>query len=261
MKTKIPFFLLAVFFLTACTDKQAELKEDIIGLVFTKRHNDKTRAQLALLQEEYIAQYPTDSFTQSCLENVSFFYLNVDSLEKAKSYARQYVKAYPESENAKDVELVIAKAFYKQARYLEAVEVYERVQNRGDFSISDTRNLSFALKDASRDTTLPNSDYLYYKSVACEELVNGLPEAIMAYEGFLDKYPNSRYVPSALALLSDKLERNGEVERAKEVLKTIIEKYPESEQAATARTMLEKNLVGLSAEEQLERILKDKAAN
>ena len=84
---------------------------------------------------------------------------------------------------------------------------------------------------------------------------------IVAYEGFLDKYPNSRYVPSALALLSDKLERNGEVERAKEVLKTIIEKYPESEQAATARTMLEKNLVGLSAEEQLERILKDKAAN
>ena len=261
MKIKIPFYLLAVSFIVACSSPTVDLGKEIEALMLTKTHTPETRAKLAMLQEDFVAQFPEDSLTQVYLENLSFYNLNVDSTAKATKYAQQYVNAYPTSDNAQDIELVIAKAYNKEGRYLEAIEVFERVQNKGPLSIADSRKLGSALMNASQDSTAANSDFLYYKWAALQEQIDGLPGAIKAYEGFIETFPASGYMASALTLYADKLERNGDIEAAKKTLQRLVSDYPESPQAGTARTMLEKDLVGLSAEEQLERILADKATN
>ena len=61
--------------------------------------------------------------------------------------------------------------------------------------------------------------------------------------------------PSVMMVYADKLEKNGDIDEAKSVLNVIMSQYPESSQAATAKSMIDNELVGLTAEEQLEKIL------
>lgn len=261
MKIKITLLLSVVFLLTACSDPKVDLQKEIDALMLTQTHTPETRAKLAVLQESFVNQFPTDSLSQSYLENVSFYFLNIDSTIKAKKYAQQYIDAYPTSENAIDIELIIAKAYYKEQDYLKAIDAFEQVQNKHLITVADTRLLAAAHLAVLADSTAPNADVHFFKYAALIEQTEGLQASINAYSEFSERFPSSSYTPSVWMLYSDKLERNGEIEAAKKVLQQVIDVYPKSQQASTAKVMIEKDLVGLTAEEQLERILQENSTN
>lgn len=250
-----------VIVLTACTDSQSTLRQKIDDLQLSETLNAETRAELARLQESYVAKYPKDSATQSYLENLSFYFLNIDSTQKARTYANQYLESYPESDNANDIRLVIAKSHHKDGAYSTAIEKFEAVQNNALLHVADVRLLLACHKAMLDDSTTKDADVHYFKYAALVEQVEGVQAAIEVYDKFTELYPNSSYGPSVLMLYSDKLERNGQLEEAKKVLQELVDRYPTSPQASSAKAMLEQDLVGLSAEEQLDKILKNNASN
>ncbi|MFT5512677.1 MAG: outer membrane protein assembly factor BamD (BamD/ComL family) [Bacteroidia bacterium] len=261
MKIYLSSFAIFLLLFTGCGNPKIELQDKIDALILSKTQSAETKASIAELQTQFIEAFPEDSMSQAYLENVSFYYLLVDSTALAKKYANQYVEQYPTSENASDIKLIVGKADMKEKNYKAAIANLESVQNEKMLSVSDMRLLAEAHLALVSDSTAEGADLHYFKYAALLEQTVGIEASIDAYSKFKQMFPNSDYGPSAMMLYADKIERTGDAGRAVKALEDLIEQYPESEQAGTARVMLQKNLVGLTAEQQLGIILRDKSSN
>ena len=263
MKKYIYLSIVGLFLLNSCGDPKTDLANKIEALSheLDKEQSGAGRAELANLQASYVDAYPEDSVSKAYLEHISFYFLQVDSTGLAKKYAQQYLAQYPEDKNANDIALVVAKAELKDKNYLVAVKAFESVQQNTMMSIADMRLLSNALLAVAEDENADDRDVYYFKHAAILEQTQGIEASINALGAFQSKYPNSEIGPSVMMVYADKLEKNGDLDEAKSVLKIIMEQYPNSPQAATAKSMLENELVGLTAKEQLEKLLKNKSTN
>ena len=263
MKTFLYTLVIGLFVVTGCGNPQTDLRNKIDTLTaeLDKQQSGQGRADLANLQATYVDTYPADSVSKAYLENISFYYLMVDSTTLAKKYANQYLTQYPEDQNANDIALVVAKAELKEKNYKVAVAAFESVQQNTMLSVTDMRSLGEALLALAEDDDMDGNDVYYFKHAAILEQTQGMQASIDALSMFQTKYPESKIGPSVMMVYADKLEKNGDIDEAKSVLNVIISQYPESSQAATAKSMLDNQLVGLTAEEQLEKILKNKSSN
>ena len=263
MKSYLYILGLYLFVFSSCSDPKTTLTDKIEQLTqeLDKNQSGTGRAELAALQANFVDEFPNDSLSKSYLENISFYYLMVDSTSKAKKYASQYVAQYPDDKNTNDIALVVAKAELKEQNYLAAIKAFEKVQQNTMLSVSDTRLLGEALLAASEDDDLEDRDMYYFKHAAVLEQTQGIQASIDALAQFQTLFPKSTIGPSVMMVYADKLGSAGDLAEAENVLNIIIKQYPDSPQAATAKTMIEKDLVGLSADEQLKKILEDKSTN
>ncbi|MCO4820348.1 MAG: hypothetical protein KC517_12075 [Bacteroidetes bacterium] len=263
MRSYTYYLVIGLFLLSSCGNPKTDLLSKIENLTteLSENQSGQGRAELANLQASYVDAYPTDSVSKAYLENISFFYLMVDSTALAKKYANQYLSQYPEDKNANDIALVVAKAELKEGNYKVAVEAFESVQQNTMLSVTDMRSLSEALLALAQDDDIDGNDVYYFKHAAILEQTQGMQASIDALSVFHTKYPASTIGPSVMMVYADKLEKNGDIDEAKSVLNLIMSQYPESSQAATAKSMIDNELVGLTAEEQLEKILQNKSSN
>jgi tetratricopeptide (TPR) repeat protein len=259
-KIFIPILLTSLLF-ASCSDPKTTLREKIEALALSETLSVDTKTELAALQVKYIDQFPEDSVTQTYHENVAMYYINIDSNDLAQQYALQYIEKFPASENLQSMQLVVAKALYNKGDLKGAINSFEHLQNSTNLPVGDTRLLAKAHLTLAQDSTADNRDHHYYKYAALSEQVDGLGASIDNYAYFIETFPNSILTPGAMMVYADKLERNKELDKAKSVYAKVIALYPESPQYNTAKTMIDQDLVGLTADQQLDKILKAKAGN
>ncbi|MFT5723933.1 MAG: tetratricopeptide (TPR) repeat protein [Bacteroidia bacterium] len=258
MKTQLYLLALLTLVITACSNPKDKLAQEIAALETSDHQSGETKSELNLLIEQFVNTYPDDSLSKTYLENLSYYYFNVDSTALAKKYATQYIETYDSATNKHEFALIIARSLYKENQTMASIDAFEQVQNGMMLSIADMRILAMLHKTLLEDTSSNATELHWFKYAALVEHTDGVDASISAYQGFYEKFPDSELATSAMMMQADQLESKGSLEAAAEVYKKIISTYPESEQAHTAQVILDKELIGLSGKEMLEKIMADK---
>jgi len=251
----------SLLLITSCTDPKSKLSKQIEDLRMTEKQNFEVKLNLAELQEKYINEFDEDSLTIRFNEEVANFYYQVDSFEKAIQYVDRYNSKYDSSSEKWNMTMLKARSLVNQAKYAEGIIVYEDILQNQSLPMQDVRLLGKAHQFYISDSSFAGRDKHLFKLGGIKEQMNEVDSAILIYSHLYTMYPNSKYGAFSMMKHSDLLEKTAEVEKSKAVLAKLIEAYPETQFAKDAKILLDENLIGQTAEEQLNYILNKKKLN
>jgi len=241
--------------LSSCTDSKTKLSTEIASVQEAEIQNGETKAKLAELQETFVNEYPNDSMSQMYLENIAMYNQLTNHDDKAIDLSKRYLNTYPGSDNASTMILGIAKAFAHKGESDSAIHYFEEAQNQGQIPISDLRVLAEVLRNQVNNEEFSNRDQSLMKFAGIVESIQGPDAAIVQYKRLYTEFSESKYAPYGMMKHEGILEAKGDIKGATVLLNQIISDYPESTFATDAKSMLENDLLGKSAEEQLEILL------
>lgn len=89
------------------------------------------------------------------------------------------------------------------------------------------------------------SDYDAYKAAFNELRDNRSSEAVADFKAFIQKYPNSRYVPNAMYWMGASYYVNGDYNKAIKNFRQVISKYPKSAKASDAYLKMANSQIAL----------------
>ncbi len=207
------------------------------------------RKHLNELYELYAVEHVDDSLSPWYLSNATMFNNQIGNFEHTLKLGNDFVTKYPDHSQLRPVYLSMANANLKLGDFSNSIKQYEAAGNIEMLENSYLVSLSKAYLNLSNtDTTLQKSTYLLNAANLKLE-IGYLVEADSLYTHFYTTYPKSNYAPLAYMMQVEVKEQLGQLDEARELLAELIDKYPESDHANNARIMLEKDMVGKSAEE------------
>jgi tetratricopeptide (TPR) repeat protein len=173
-----------------------------------------------------------------------------------------YLERYntPDNTEIGTMYLNAARAYSDEKQVDSAIRYTEKAMKEVDVSLADLRFLGEQFKKMAADSAAENRDRYLMKYAGIVEQTQGLGEAAREYQRVYLEYPNSEYAPYCMTKHAIILEAQGELEKTREVYTKLIEMYPESNFAKNAQSMIDNDLLGKSAEEQL-KILREKNKN
>ncbi len=253
MKIQTLILLVAAVSFTACTDKKEKLREQISELQMTENQTGETKAQLAEVQEEFINQYPDDSMAKTYLENIAIFNQLTGNSAKAIDLSNQYFVRFNSADNSElgTMYLNAARAYSDENQTDSAIHYTEKAMKETSVSLADLRFLGEQFAKLIADTTTQHRDRYMMKYAGIVEQTRGLGEAGLEYQRVYLEYPSSEYAPYCMTKHASIYEANGELDKAREIYEKLIEEYPESNFASNAKSMIDNDLLGKSAAEQL----------
>lgn len=258
MKKTIAFLSISLA-LASCSDKKAELKSEIEALGSAEYQNGETKRELCSKQIDYINAYPKDSASEYYMENVALYLNRVDSFDLSQTYTERYIEAYPNAKNLVEMKLVRARNYVGMQKPDSAYLVYDDVVSETILSNDDLRKLKAVLLELSEDDSRDDQDVMLFKLAGVTEEILGFADAAQVYADLYTRFPDSKYAAFGMMKHGDMMERQQQIDSAKAVYSLLIERYPDSKHAADAKVMMETDVIGLSAEEQLQKILEAKA--
>ncbi len=256
---KLVYVLLGTL-VVACTNPKEKLLGDIDKLM-NQDQSFETKKGIAELQEQFVAKYPNDSNAQYFMENYINFYAKIDSNDKAIALAQQYLSTYDSSVERNNMRIIIGQALSKKGEHEQVITHFEALMKDMNVPVADLRLVGASHLALLSDTTNKERDEHQFKYAGIVEQTMGLEAAADQYKRLYTDFPTSKYAPFGMTKHADVEERNGNLDEAKKILNTLIETYPDSKFAADARIMIEQDLLGMSAEEQLDQILKNQSSN
>lgn len=254
----IAFIATLTLSIQSCKDKATKLQEEIADLEAREVQNGDSKAELNQKYELFAREYPNDDRSKTYLENATLFNQLTNNYEKAIELGQLYNKRYPESENKSAILISMGKAYAGMNEYDQAITQFEAAEEIAPLANADQRVYGEAFFNKIQDTTLEHRDEHLLKYVGIVEQAQGPNQCVPFLQSIYTDYPKSKYAPFAMMKHESIMEENGDIEGAKKMLERIIAEYPESNFARDAEHMLENDLLGKSAEEQLEAILSKK---
>jgi len=207
------------------------------------------RKHLNELYELYALEHVDDSLSPDYLTNAIMYNHQIGNFDHTIKLGNDFLNKYPDHSQLRHVYLSIANANLKLGDYANSIKQYEAAGNIEMLENSYLVSLAKAyLQLSDTDTTSRKPAYLL--NAANLKLQTGsLVEADSLYTHFYTTYPKSNYAPLAYMMQVEVKEQLGQLDDARALLSELIDKYPESDHANNARIMLEKDMVGKSAEE------------
>lgn len=207
--------------------KQADIVAEITSIrsdfqVLTGRFEEVRYATQKSAQEDKLSKEDTDLHFKEIAQRLEDLQKRVASLEQASVLMRQ--------EKEQSVKDKTGETPGFEDAYKDAYETYQK----GDYKASREKFQRYL-------EAFPNSKYSenaqywigesYYKEKNYER-------AIVAYDDLVKKYPDGSKAPAALLKQGMAFSALGDKKNAKIIFKKVVERYPKSEQAETAKKKL-----------------------
>ncbi|MCB9261753.1 MAG: hypothetical protein H6607_05200 [Flavobacteriales bacterium] len=249
-------YLFVAVALWSCTDSKEKLAEKIAALETGEVQNAETKKELNALYEQYALKYPDDSASQFYTENAAMYAFLTNDLDRALKLSENSLNRYKN----KDIMPVIAKIYGLQGKSDSCLAVFENYAKLDGkkLEFADARiyvdNLTKVLK-SKKDEEI--SKFVSEKAAFVESQV-GVEPLIPLFEMVYNTYPKNEFSPLAMARHAEFLSEIGNVEQATAMFQKLIATYPDTQLAKDAQIMIDNNMIGKTAEEQMQIIMKKK---
>lgn len=253
-------FLITLATMVGCKSDQEKMIDRITELesIDTGASHQK---ELAGLYDNYLSKYETDSATgiqyaQDAAKYYSIFE-EYDQSNHMLDMLRDMMgdSAYFTSEYA-----VLKGDNYRNAKKPDsAVIAYEAITNYKNLNPQTSIHLVMCYQDYASQIVNENAKgELLVKAANLLQASGNQHEALAQYTDFYKKYPESEYTTYAMMRSVDLLENQfKDLDSARSILETIVEKYPEDHFADEAKIYLENDLLGKTDLEKLEIVRKN----
>jgi TolA-binding protein len=163
------------------------------------------------------------------LSYIGGLYLATEGDPEAFVSLQEFIRDYPKHRSNVDARLALAEIHLNQvpSRPQAAREIFEEIK--------------------SQPLTLTQNERLDYTSIWLELIDNNPAGVTQQAETFVSNWPNSSYLPEVAMLLGSQQLKGGNFGEAREKLKLIVEKFPESPYADAAEFFAAKSSHGEDA--------------
>jgi outer membrane protein assembly factor BamD (BamD/ComL family) len=260
---KISKLLFSVLFLsfifTSCSSKQEKMLSEIESL----EQGDSTLSiedvdKLMKAYGDFAMAYPEHERSEVFLYRALKHHYHIGELERSEKECIQYLGSFAEGKHTRQVQWVMGNIQRKHHQEpAAALRWYEKAgtEKANPTELQDlyaTYEL-WQLKNSQKDSA---AWYAYQAATGYANLEDAV-KAIQLCDTVAGRYPGSALAPKALFLKAFTAENQlADVTTAKAAYEQLLQDYPEHELAKQAELILQENLLGMSADEMLDRILK-----
>lgn len=201
--------------------------------------------------QDIVNNYPRSQYLMASVYEIGISFRSKEQDDKALPYFQQLVKDYPTSTLVPDALINIADIYFKRKEFAKAEDLFQRIlKDHGtDLSICSNavKGLSSIYKAQKQlekleglsiyncsEDIVDDLEDSYYNAAFDPYDDSSFVEAIPDLEKYLQKYPNGKYHVEITAYLANSIYRTGDIPRAIEMYKGMLEKAtsPYSELAA-----------------------------
>ncbi len=192
--------------------------------------------------------YPFSRLREQAQYNIAYIYLNTDNYEQAIEEFQTVINKYPNTEWAARSQYNIGDSYYNAGDYEKAIEAYKKVLDdypRSQYIIDAVNGIQYAqLSSTGTDSSSdileeflgdnPNSttaDRLRFRQAENTYQSGDYEGAIKEFRQYLRITNSDNLVPTAYANLADSYRQLNRNEEAIEAYKTIVDEFPNNEQA------------------------------
>jgi TolA-binding protein len=189
--------------------------------------NKKYKMKAIELYTSLVEQYPKSEFGPSCLSQIGTLYTMFDDAKGAEEALTKLKDMYPNSEEAKNADFVLAMNLLKLGRRRQAVIIFKQMfTGSGKYSTGQ-------ILQAGEELAAANEDDI----------------ALEAFNKVLSMTDSPGTEQKALVGKARILRKQGDYEQAVEVLKELFDKHKNSAYTVEASMMLSKSYLELAAKE------------
>jgi len=199
--------------------------------------------------------YPYSTLREQAQYNVAYIYLNTENYDQAIEEFQTVIDRYPGTEWAARAQYNIGDSYYNAGQYDEAIEAYRQVLEdypRSDYIIEAINGIQFAQLSAGEEDsstevleefladnpTSTTADRLRFRQAENMMQSGDYDAAVDEFRQYLRITNNDELVPDAYMNMADAYERIDEPESAIEMLETLVNDFPDSDQTAAALSEL-----------------------
>jgi len=235
------FIIIAIFsLLFSCGGKEAVKKEEFDPVVYLKKADEliskKEYEEARKLLLEIKNRESAKEYAPLAQLKIADSYLKEDEPELAITEYRRFLELYPESTYAPYAQYSIAMAYFRQ------IEGPERGAGTAQKALNEFLKLEKMYPRHPYREILPLRIQKCRNIIAEGELIIGkfyykkgsYKAAIGRFEGIVKEYPDFKNLDETLYLLADSYKNLNMLDRAKEYLRILKEKFPDSQFAKKA---------------------------
>ncbi|MDZ7718183.1 MAG: tetratricopeptide repeat protein [Balneolaceae bacterium] len=195
--------------------------------------------------------YPFSSLREQAAYNIAYVYLNTGNYDQAIEEFQSVISRYPDTEWAARAQYNIGDSYYNAGQYQEAIEAYRTVLEeypRSDYIIEAIDGIEYAQlsagnEDTSTDVledflgdnpTSTTADRLRFRQAENVFRTGNYEAAVREFRQYLRVTNNRELMPDAYYNLADAYTRTDSLAQASDVLQTLVNEFPNSEQTAPA---------------------------
>lgn len=195
--------------------------------------------------------YPFSSLREQAAYNIAYIYLNTGNYDQAIEEFRAVISKYPNTEWAARAQYNIGDSYYNAGQYEQAIEAYRKVLEeypRSDYIIEAIDGIEYAQlsaggEDTSTDVledflgdnpTSTTADRLRFRQAENVFQSGDYEAAVKEFRQYLRITNNRDLMPEAYYNLANAYTRTDSLSQASGVLQTLINEFPNAEQAAPA---------------------------
>lgn len=209
----------------------------------------------------FLREFPNSRLREQAQYNIAYIYLNTGNYEQAIEEFRVAINNYPGTEWAARSQYNIGDAYYNAGEYQQAIEAYRKVLNNypdSDYVVEAANGIDYARQAAQSgkpaDTTSTSSaldefldenqqntnttDRLRYRQAESLVQSGDYLKAIEKLEQYIRISNNDELLPGAYVNLGRSYEQTNRQADALEAYETVVNEYPNTDEAATALAAL-----------------------
>ncbi len=172
-----------------------------------KQHQPKINSLISLKEK-----YPESTYIPGAVYEIGrTYHANIDNADSAIYYYNQYIETYPRGVKMKSAMSSLANLYYNKNQLNKSLETYKGIvakypgTNEAVNALEMIKNISVEMNDPDYyvnyvedegiDTDISDleKDSLKYKSAEKLYTENNIPQAMRAFESYLNTYPNGYY--------------------------------------------------------------------
>jgi TolA-binding protein len=199
--------------------------------------------------------YPFSRLREQAQYNIAYIYLNTNNYSQAVDEFQTVIEKYPGTSWAARSQYNIGDAYYNAGEYERAIEAYKKVLDeypRSEYIIEAINGIQYAQLSAGRsdsssviledflsdNPTSRTADQLRYRQALNVFQSGDYENAVREFRQYLRVTNSDNLAPDAYANLGEAYYQLGKTDEAIEAYQTIVDEYPESDQAASALTQM-----------------------
>lgn len=210
----------------------------------------------------FLRTFPNSSLREQAQYNIAYIYLNTGNYEQAIEEFRTAIQKYPGTEWAARSQYNIGDAYYNAGEFQNAIEAYKKVLSEypnSDYVVEAANGIEYARQAASggapADTAAADAsvldefiednpqnsrttDKLRYRQAESLVQSGDYIKAIEKLEQYIRISNNDRLLPNAHLHLAESYEQVNRQSNAVETYRTLLEEYPNTDEAAEALAAL-----------------------
>tara|TARA_R110002050_G_scaffold253787_3_gene392035 strand:- start:1368 stop:4364 length:2997 start_codon:yes stop_codon:yes gene_type:complete len=199
--------------------------------------------------------YPFSRLREQAQYNVAYIYLNTDNYSQAIEEFQSVINKYPRTEWAARSQYNIGDSYYNAGEYDRAISAYKKVLEDypksqyiidavngiqySQLSSSGSDSSSAVLEDFLSDNpSSSTADRLRYRQAENVYQSGDYEGAIKEFRQYLRITNSENLVSQAYANLGDSYRQTNQLDKAADTYQTIVDEFPNDEQAPSALTIL-----------------------